>query len=468
MALKETLKQIDELQTKINSFGKLSDDVLKKINYKFRLDWNYHSNAMEGNSLTKEETRSVMINNITIEGKPLKDVLEVKGHDEIVTTILKVGKGELRLSEKRIKEIHKAIMHEDNPEQALKIGEWKKTENHILNYKGEKYDFVASADVPDEIHKLLNWLNTKYDEINSKSKNAIHPALLAFEFHLKYVTIHPFYDGNGRTSRILMNLILVMLGYPPVIVKVSDKDAYNQYLADIQAYGGNSDLFFEFMGKLLMKSQELVLTAVEGGDIDEPDDLDKKILLLEKELSGVDPDNEIKEKFSADSFLKLYEGWLSEMLRSVIITVQKFNRFFTGIDHKIFIGSPTSSTSIKFVDEDPKIIIEKLKLESEARKDLFAFGDGELFFKTFYGSFTKGGLNTFGCSYNIKIKFEYFKYSVLIDEYGKPGKKEQRFFIQERLLHQPMTTEEINNLSKSFGDTIYKHINFCTKQKGIR
>ena len=73
MAIKDILKQIDDLQTKINSFGKLDAEVLKKINYKFRLDWNYNSNAMEGNSLTKEETRTVMINNITVEGKPLKD-----------------------------------------------------------------------------------------------------------------------------------------------------------------------------------------------------------------------------------------------------------------------------------------------------------------------------------------------------------------------------------------------------------
>ena len=82
MSLKKVIQQIDELQSKINSYAQLSDEVLKRINYKFRLDWNYHSNAMEGNSLTKEETRSVMINNITVEGKPLKDVIEIRGHDQ--------------------------------------------------------------------------------------------------------------------------------------------------------------------------------------------------------------------------------------------------------------------------------------------------------------------------------------------------------------------------------------------------
>ncbi len=93
----------------------LPADLLKKINYKFRLEWNYTSNSMEGNSLTRSETRSVMIGNITVDGKPIKDILEIKGHDEVISNIIKTGKGELNISEKRIKEIHTGIMHEEDP-----------------------------------------------------------------------------------------------------------------------------------------------------------------------------------------------------------------------------------------------------------------------------------------------------------------------------------------------------------------
>ncbi len=460
MALKEILNQIDELQSKINSYERLSDELLKKISYKFRLDWNYHSNAMEGNSLTKQETRSVMINNITVEGKPLKDVIEVRGHDEVITNILKIGKGELRLSEKRIKEIHKGIMHEDDPDKILKIGEWKTTENHIYNYKDEKYYFVPPAEVPDAIHHLINWLNTAYDKVTLNKKDAIHPALLAFEFHLKYVTIHPFYDGNGRTSRILMNLILIMLGYPPVIVKVSDKDAYNRYLADIQGYGGSPDLFYEFMAKLLVKSQELILTAIEGGDIDEQDDLDKRILLLEKELSGIDPDNEIKEKFNADLFFKIYDGWITGLLREIIPTIQKFNKFFTGTQHYISAGS----SSVYFVNDEPELTIRKFKVACEEKKDQFHSEGLELHIKTFFGSFVKGGLKAFGCDYEIKIRFEYLKYAILFDEFRETTGKGQHIFIEERLLHKPVTLEEINTLNKLFGETIYNHIEYYVKK----
>ena len=82
MDLAHYLEKIDHFQNQIALHGKLSDNILKRINYKFRLDWNYYSNSMEGNTLTEEETRSVMINNITLQGKPLKDILEMKGHDE--------------------------------------------------------------------------------------------------------------------------------------------------------------------------------------------------------------------------------------------------------------------------------------------------------------------------------------------------------------------------------------------------
>src|SRR5688572_19987400 len=110
MSFRDKLFQIDQLQEAIDKNGKLGSEMLKKINNKFRLEWNYHSNNIEGNSLSRRETRTVMVGNITIDGKPLKDVYEMHQHDEIITSILKIGKGELNISEKRIKDIHFALM----------------------------------------------------------------------------------------------------------------------------------------------------------------------------------------------------------------------------------------------------------------------------------------------------------------------------------------------------------------------
>ena len=278
--------QIDKLQHKINAYGELGADVKKKINYKFRLDWNYYSNNMEGNTLTMEETRTVMVGNITVGGKPIKDVLEMKGHDEVITAIMKIGKSDLRLSESRIKEIHKGIMHEEDEEKRKKIGVWKTEQNYIYNYKNERFDFTSPIEVPARLHDLLNKTNASIDAIRQNKKNTIHPIDIALQFHLEFVLIHPFYDGNGRTARILTNLLLISFGYPPFWVRSNERATYLQYIADIQGHGGKPDLFFDFAADQILRSQELVLNAIEGKEITDPDDLDKELSLLKAELKG--------------------------------------------------------------------------------------------------------------------------------------------------------------------------------------
>ena len=283
MKLTELIQQIDELKQQIDEHGKLPEEVLKKVNYKFRLDWNYYSNRMEGGTLTREETRSVMIGSVSVEGKPLRDLLEMKGHDDVVLEILNIGTGESRISEKRIKEVHKAIItEEDDPEKKRQIGEWKEQPNEIINYKGEKFGFASPEEVAEKMHTLLNNVNAKLDAFFRGKKEAQHPLFIASDFHLDYLSIHPFYDGNGRTARIFTNLIFISCGCPPVIIKDEEKQGYYKTLADIQAYGGDRTFLYSFMGKILLRSMELVKDAIEGKDLEEPEDLKKRLQLLQQ------------------------------------------------------------------------------------------------------------------------------------------------------------------------------------------
>jgi Fic family protein len=360
MSLKDLIKRIDELQAQIQAHGKLDNETLKRINYKFRLDWNYNSNVMEGNSLTKRETRTIMIGNITIEGKPFKDVLEMRGHNDIISTILKIGKGELNLSEARIKEIHKGIMSEDDPEKKKNIGIWKPYNNYLYNYKNERVDFIPYEEVKDKMHELVNWVSSQYEKIKAKDKKALHPVVLAFEFHLRYITIHPFYDGNGRTARIFMNLILIAFGYPPVIIKLEEKQPYYQYLGDIQAYGGSPNIFYEFMCELLIRSQELVLKAIKGEDIEEEDDLYKEITMWTKEVESI-PDPLFK---SSQIIYDLYQQSLKQLLfvfiekHNVFATVFKnigifmsFDHSFTRVMDDILLNGTSQKVLDKYINE---------------------------------------------------------------------------------------------------------------------
>jgi Fic family protein len=378
--------EIDSLQQKINSYGELSAEVKKKINYKFRLDWNYYSNSMEGNTLTMDETRSVMVGNLTVGGKPIKDVLEMKGHDEVIAEILKIGKGETRLSEARIREIHKGIMHEEDEAKKKKIGGWKTAPNHVINYKGEKFEFALPGDVPERMHELLNNTNAAIDAIQQKKKPASsadrdvpHPVDIALQFHLDYVLIHPFYDGNGRTARILTNLLLISFGYPPFWVKTNERNIYNQYIADIQGYGGKADLFFDFAAGLILRSQQLILDAIEGKDIEEENDLDKEIILFKKSLNRTNESNKLKSE--QDMKLILEDSGI-KLFNKLIEKLSGFNDLFhKSVKRLIYSDSEEISYNIKTRSGGKLLLINKQFPESfldwlskNENKNFFEFG----------------------------------------------------------------------------------------------
>jgi Fic family protein len=325
MSLTELLAQIDKNQAFIQSQEKLDKEILKKINYKFRLDWNYYSNRMEGGTLTREETRSVMIGNISVEGKPIKDVMEMNGHDKVVLDILKIGKGEQRLSEKKIQEIHKAIMHEEEPEKAKLIGKWKVSAIEIINYKSEKISFTPPAEVSEVMHALLDKTNAELDAFLQDNNNKQHPLFIASDFHLGYVSIHPFYDGNGRTARIFSNLILIACGFPVIIIKDEHKDRYYKTLEDIQAYGGNPELFYEFIAERVIDSQNLIISAIKGEEIEEADDLDKRIKLLKKRSTS---DKKITERKSTEVIYKVLVNIAFPLFKELEAKFSELNELF--------------------------------------------------------------------------------------------------------------------------------------------
>jgi len=464
MSYLEKQIKIDELQQKIQVHGKLKADVQKKINYKFRLDWNYYSNRMEGGTLTREETRSVMVGNIDVKGKPLKDVMEMNGHDKVVLDILKIGKGELRIAEKRIKDIHKAIMHEEDTSKVFQIGNWKSQPNEIINYKDEKISFTPPSEVAKAMHALLNKTNAELDAFFAKKKSS-HPLVIASQFHIDYVSIHPFYDGNGRTARILNNLLLISCGLPPIIIKDKHKKAYYQLLADIQVYGGNAELFYAFICDRIMESQQLILDAIEGKEIEEPDDMDKKLALLEKELEAIDPNEEIKKHFDKETFVEIFNTWGIQLLQTSIPAIQKFNRLFTGIRHWISIQNGLGS--VQFVDEPVVQIVNTLVNDFLRSAANGSYNDTKLVLTAFYGTFKKGGLNTFGCTYGIEVRFDHIKYEVWVDNFSETNQRNQEMKYQ-RLLHKPLTETEIMKLAKHLEETIYQHIDFHTKKNGLR
>lgn len=414
MQYRELLDKIDKNQEKIASFGKFDDAILKKINYKLRLDWNYYSNRMEGGTLTKAETRSVMVGNIDIKGKPLKDVVEMNGHDKMVLEVLKMSKGELRIAERRIKEIHKAIMYEEDAEKALQIGKWKTDANEIINYKGEKISFTQPAEVADELHKLIDRANAELDKFYA-NKPSKHPIEIAAQFHIDFVSVHPFYDGNGRTSRILTNILLMACGYPAIIIKEEQKDGYHKILGDIQAYGGKENLFYEFIANRVLETQQLVLGALEGKEIDELDDVDKEIQLFKNQLAAKEVVGIVKKsnKLIAGIYLKhlklIFDHLYNKHLTlDELFTENKYNRSINN-------SHPTNHLeNLDYIEEQFRILLgEDPKKSSFYEKEINSIGIG-----IHHIGFLKDNMNIFDVHFNVYVKFD--DYQCHIGDWHKP------------------------------------------------
>lgn len=437
MSYRDIITQIDSLQQKINAHGALSDEVKKKINYKIRLDWNYYSNHMEGGTLTREETRSLMVGNIDVKGKPLKDVLEMNGHNKVVLEILKIGKGELRIAEKRIKEIHKAIMHEEDKDKISQIGNWKTKPNEIINYKDEKISFAPPDEVPEAMHTLLDKTNAELDAF-FKQKESLHPLLIAAQFHIGYVTIHPFYDGNGRTARILTNLLLISCGMPPIIIKDKHKQAYYQLLADIQVYGGNAELFYAFFGERILESQQLVLDAIEGKDIEEEEDIDKRIELFKKKLS--DPDV-VTESRSFQSTNLVLEKSIFPLLQTLEGKMLKLQDLFNGrnrtMDYSELGASRILMTNDSNWDDINNVWLPKRKVAFE---NVDPFGISSLRYSYQLKGYKKS-LNLQYVSVDLDFSFYEFEFLVRLNN----DQQHQKRFGYNQMIDAKSASEIVRN-----------------------
>lgn len=326
--MQSILKAI-ELKKELDGLRPLTKDQEEKIWQKFRLDWNYHSSHLEGNSLTFGETKNLILHNITAQGKPLKDHIEITGHNEALNWILDVIKEDRPLTENFIRELHKLLLKEPYEVEAItpdgkptrkkiEIGKYKTTANHVKTTTGEIFRFAEPEETAAKMFDLLNWYKAKRTEAD------VNPILLSAEFHHKFIIIHPFDDGNGRMARILMNFILMSFAYPPTIIKTEDKNNY--FFALRQADNGDIEFFVDYIAQNLIRSLELMIAGAKGESIEEPVDLDKSIALLEHKLKGI---GERPKTFkSKEKLLNLFNNHLPDLIILFITSNEKLNKFY--------------------------------------------------------------------------------------------------------------------------------------------
>lgn len=317
-----------ELKNELDSLRPIDKEKEAIIMQKFRLDWNYHSNHLEGNSLTYGETKALILFGITAQGKPLKDTLEITGHNEAINWVIDLVKGERPLTENFIRELHSLLLQDSYKEsknadgvmvpRKISAGKYKTTTNHVETATGEIFYFATPEETPAKMFDLLNWYSQKTKEEN------VNPILLAAEFHYLFIRIHPFDDGNGRTARILMNFILMQFGFPPVIIKTEDKANY--FAALQMADAGNLEAFVNYIAQNLVRSLEIMIAGAKGKSIEEDDDLDKEIALLEQKLSGFG--EKIENTKSENNINEVLYKSIVEIANQIKNKLTKFNNYY--------------------------------------------------------------------------------------------------------------------------------------------
>ena len=212
------LKEVDVQKEQLSALRPLPEEALKKIQDALDIEYTYESNRIEGNTLTLQETALVVYEGVTISGKSMREHLEAINHAEAISYIKDIAKQDIEISERTIKEIHALILHGIDRENAGR-------------YRTVPVMISGSTHMPPQPYLIEKQIEDFILRFKQMEAEKVHPVLIAAYLHDELVRIHPFIDGNGRTSGLLMNLYLLRHGYVIITLKGSNDAKVNYYKA---------------------------------------------------------------------------------------------------------------------------------------------------------------------------------------------------------------------------------------------
>ncbi len=238
LRIQKKKKQLDQLRP-------IPTVVLEKLKKQLALEWTYNSNAIEGNTLTLQETRLVLEEGMTIKGKPLREHFEAKNHENAIQYLEKIIQQNFKCTESHIFEIHKLVL--DGIE-----------EEFAGRYRDGQVRIIGANFIPPAGHKVPDLMTEFVKKVTIQQKRGNFLSLATFAHH-RFVWIHPFFDGNGRTARLFMNLLLMKEGYPPAIILKNDRKKY--YDALNQANKENYEKLTLLIGQAIERSLDIYISA---------------------------------------------------------------------------------------------------------------------------------------------------------------------------------------------------------------
>lgn len=245
MSTSALLEHLAHKKATLEARRPLSPSAAGRLKDYFDVEWTYHSNAIEGSTLTLRETEVILHEGLTVGGKTLREHLEAINHKHAIDFVEALARGAEPLTEHTLRQIHALVLKGIDDQVA---GQYRSGQVRI---SGSEYIPPDPVAVPGLMHDFGVWLTAE-----AQSLSPVERAALA---HFRLVDIHPFVDGNGRTARLLMNLLLMRDGYPPAIVRREDRLAYYEALDN--AHARNTEPFVRLMAEAVERSLDVFLAA---------------------------------------------------------------------------------------------------------------------------------------------------------------------------------------------------------------
>ncbi|WII29832.1 Fic family protein [Ligilactobacillus salivarius] len=230
---------MDRKLEKLSLLKPLTEDKARRLAKEAKLEHVWSSNALEGNSLTLEETSMIINDGITV-GKSVKETLEAINLSQAYDYMLMLAEDKQELTETVIRQLNRMVMFNTVQTHEL-AGTYRKVKAWPKGYEEQPY--VSPTAIADKMKQLINW--------SKENKERLHPVIYAANLHQKFVVIHPFSDGNGRTARLLMNLVLIQADYPVINISPTVRQEYMSTLAESRK-NGKVEIFEEFITEYVL------------------------------------------------------------------------------------------------------------------------------------------------------------------------------------------------------------------------
>ncbi|MCA9924677.1 MAG: Fic family protein, partial [Anaerolineales bacterium] len=399
------------------------------------------------------------------------EYLDIKGHHAALDYLLDIVRRQEPLTEAAVRELHKIILVEPYEMDALTQdgrftkrriipGQYKSMPNHVRTSTGEVHYYAGPEETPAKMADLMAWYQRTLD------KGDLHPLILAATFHYQFVMIHPFDDGNGRMARLLMNLLLMQAGFPPVIIPLDTK---NEYLLALEQADADNDLepFIAIIGHSLLNSLDLYLRGASGDELEEISDLDKKIAILETQIESMQA-IEKKRLSVKQQRLDIYKSSLREFVKLILTQLGKFDKFFSSVVYSIqteksFAIMPLLNSEPGNIEQDLKNLDQKLELSDDIQFITISYNWGDFVHKKHENSsiFTLSPSSSTRLFIKITFTNEYYliEFQLFENGYGIATYSEKLESLYESNDYtRKLSTTQIQQLTIPVTNAVLKYI----------